>query len=741
MAVKRIPATAINAGEPYQDGDLVTGEMVNEVVKVLKDGVNYNKFFIDAMFSGTTEEAIVIGVPKGTLNNVSEDIAELESYVTSAGIGLLDGLKAFIFRCVYGNDNDTAEITGVVALNYYKYNEVIDEWVHQYAVSMDNFIKGLSADFSDYNELTTLDDNDLFVVKDTSASLPKKITKLNLKETLGVNDVNQRVDDIVDGTTIVKKAEQDKNGNDIVATYETKADAASKKLELDERIDNIIVGTIEGASAQEIIDARQGEVTLGANITKIKSQLAYITNIEIILPEKLIAVVGHEFNVYNDNIILCDNLDNYEIRWGNSGGLGMTLNECYRLTPISSNVGTTTLTVGVYRKDTGVLIKSKSTLLKVIPQTVYPNLLDTESLNYVVGTRISGVTVGEVFSTSADANIAYYVLDIASLTGKITISMHDSLTTIAIVVLDSDNKGLRTASTSANIRANAYSWSVYDAVNDCYTIDLGILRSSHPTFAKIGINFYTVDTTNYIRGKTPKVIFIGDSLTDAGYYPAEVVRMGGGAITSLGTRSDTVTIDETEYIVSHEGRVSWSAVNYVNNQSYAGKTNAFWNPSTSKFDFSYYMTQQGYSGVDYVFINLGTNDTSKELAVEAIDEMIASIHAYNTNIKVVISLINPPVGTQDGWGLGKGVNGTRDIYKRKQLGFVKDYILNYENREDNVDVASIYTAIDTMHDYDVITVTVSARNPMQVVRQNDTVHPSVYGYLKFADVYWNYLNH
>ena len=47
--------------------------------------------------------------------------------------------------------------------------------------------------------------------------------------------------------------------------------------DLDERIDNIIVGTIEGASAQEIIDARQGEVTLGANIAKVKSQKADIS--------------------------------------------------------------------------------------------------------------------------------------------------------------------------------------------------------------------------------------------------------------------------------------------------------------------------------------------------------------------------------------------------------------------------------------------------------------------------------
>jgi len=38
----------------------------------------------------------------------------------------------------------------------------------------------------------------------------------------------QDIGDILDGTTTVKKAEQDKNGNDIVTTYETKSDATNK---------------------------------------------------------------------------------------------------------------------------------------------------------------------------------------------------------------------------------------------------------------------------------------------------------------------------------------------------------------------------------------------------------------------------------------------------------------------------------------------------------------------------------
>lgn len=48
--------------------------------------------------------------------------------------------------------------------------------------------------------------------------------------------------------------------------------------DLDSRVDTILTTPVESVSAQEIIDARQGEATLGANITEIKSQLADIPN-------------------------------------------------------------------------------------------------------------------------------------------------------------------------------------------------------------------------------------------------------------------------------------------------------------------------------------------------------------------------------------------------------------------------------------------------------------------------------
>lgn len=57
-----------------------------------------------------------------------------------------------------------------------------------------------------------------------SVDAEEAIKEVNVK----ANANAQNIEKIVDGTTIVKKAEQDKNGNDIVDTYETKSDATSK---------------------------------------------------------------------------------------------------------------------------------------------------------------------------------------------------------------------------------------------------------------------------------------------------------------------------------------------------------------------------------------------------------------------------------------------------------------------------------------------------------------------------------
>lgn len=61
----------------------------------------------------------------------------------------------------------------------------------------------------------------------------------------------------------------------------------------------------------------------------------------------------------------------------------------------------------------------------------------------------------------------------------------------------------------------------------------------------------------------------------------------------------------------HEGRGSWTFARYLADTDYAGKTNAFWDKIKGRLDFQKYCETNGYEGIDYFLIALGTNDVSQ----------------------------------------------------------------------------------------------------------------------------------
>ena len=260
------------------------------------------------------------------------------------------------------------------------------------------------------------------------------------------------------------------------------------------------------------------------------------------------------------------------------------------------------------------------------------------------------------------------------------------------------------------------------------------------------VNGETVDEgsfTLYVLSdqKLPKakVLFLGDSLTSSGIFPAEIqYNLSHGRIVSLGTLSTTAEIGEETLTVQHEGRAGWSASNYINDEEFAGKTNAFWNPDTKRFDFEWYMKQTGMEIPDMVFLGLGTNGMSEENrknAVRDLELMIESIHAFRPELPIYVSLIAPPA-SQDGTGSQVGLQNAAQT-KLGQLAMIRLYLERFENREDHVDVFPLYFNLDRLNDFENRKEALSARNPKQVVRQNNNVHPNQYGYLKFADVYYS----
>ena len=154
-----------------------------------------------------------------------------------------------------------------------------------------------------------------------------------------------------------------------------------------------------------------------------------------------------------------------------------------------------------------------------------------------------------------------------------------------------------------------------------------------------------------------KVLVIGDSTVNQHLETQKMLDLAteqGYELTLLGTRGVSGSLNQ------HEGRGGWTAKMYCENSSNTSGsvTNAFFNPSSQTFDFSYYMNQQGYKGVDCVFIQLGINDifsakTDKELETlqsdfyTNIDKMIASIKSYDSNIRIIINTIIPSESDQD----------------------------------------------------------------------------------------------
>lgn len=242
------------------------------------------------------------------------------------------------------------------------------------------------------------------------------------------------------------------------------------------------------------------------------------------------------------------------------------------------------------------------------------------------------------------------------------------------------------------------------------------------------------------NGVTKKVMFIGDSLTDADAFSAEIVRMfeaDGMNVELLGTLGSGAN--------KNEGRSGWRAYTYVkcaqgsDDLKNLGFTNPFYDPEKGGFDFSYYMEQQGYEGVDYVFICLGTNDTARgnhkteaELK-ELWDYMIDSIHEYDSSIRIGLWL--PPT---------RSLMANRDRRAIDSSLWMNKWIIStYDNREDErLYLVPVYLNVDPYHDYRYQEVQVSNRNPdFKMVIDSDSVHPSSYGYYKIADVMYSYIKY
>lgn len=264
----------------------------------------------------------------------------------------------------------------------------------------------------------------------------------------------------------------------------------------------------------------------------------------------------------------------------------------------------------------------------------------------------------------------------------------------------------------------------------------GVIKFIHQPNYQIGMltkdfNIINVDE-NAGSGQTKTVLFIGDSKTDANEYTQYLLDMFEDdpmSIKLIGTRGN----NEAN---RHEGRSGWSAENYVENNAFRGviEESPFWNPETEQFDFSYYMTHNSYDHVDYVFINLGTND-SYDNFIDYYHKLINGIREYDPNILIAM-WIPAPFATFGGYTHRNNDNQTFQMMEAIIDEFDTD---EYQNQK--IFVVPTNMNINTYYDFKWDNVPYNEKHPEYTHRVcRDQIHEAN-GYNHVSDVIYGYIKY
>lgn len=243
-----------------------------------------------------------------------------------------------------------------------------------------------------------------------------------------------------------------------------------------------------------------------------------------------------------------------------------------------------------------------------------------------------------------------------------------------------------------------------------YPLQWKVYSSGYSLLASGTCTIIAVDN----KAVTASALVIGDSTVTQGGYICEKLlscfSAAGGALTLLGTRGTAPA--------KHEGRAGWKASDYCTKAADGTYTNPFYD---NGFDFSHYMTTQGYTGVGVVVIQLGINDIfyagldsfSAAETIGYMDAMVTSILAYDSSIKVIVDLLTPPNGNTSVFTEKYGTSQIDFVYRLNTIRLSKALMEHFAGN------ASV-----------VVSPNNCVLNPTQDI--NDGVHPTEGGYAKLG---------
>lgn len=243
---------------------------------------------------------------------------------------------------------------------------------------------------------------------------------------------------------------------------------------------------------------------------------------------------------------------------------------------------------------------------------------------------------------------------------------------------------------------------------------------------------------------TKNVMIMGDSLTDADTTAGEVYRMLGVDADCTINRIGTLGSSGSE----NEGRSGWRWRDYISPSGtyQTNYTNPFWDTENNRLDFQKYCQTNGYSGLDYVLINLGTNDAIPADVMDSpngYSSVIANAKTFLTALlssdygypdcKVAIALLG--IGPEYSARIFENAN----VFRKKFNMLNVAYLLEFDNGiwNPNVTCFALGSSTNRKYGYGYTEEPISARFSQLTIQEDDLgIHPSTAGYLSWADAYY-----
>lgn len=265
-------------------------------------------------------------------------------------------------------------------------------------------------------------------------------------------------------------------------------------------------------------------------------------------------------------------------------------------------------------------------------------------------------------------------------------------------------------------------------------------------------------------GRPARLLCIGDSLTHASAYTAELQKLFAQPdqpkLKLVGTHHPPGTAEGNV----HEGYGGWTYQAFI--EKYTDKPVpgdhgqrsspfVFGSPSGPVFDVARYL-KESCEGVppDYITIFLGPNDLARivmDPAKPNVDEGIQKIFGYADKLvaglraaapKAKIGLLPPlPPANQDAFGENYACSTLKYWpYRKAQHRMVELMLAKYGRREaEGLFLIPAFAMVDAEHGYPQAAVPANARTTEKVVRANNGVHPSACGYGQIADAIFGWL--